>query len=105
LEGDDSFALTNTLEILNRVHLKLAIFGSKHVISALSEYHSVEDVELTDRRRDAYVKMLRAMRNDGFEEQYSSFGADVDNIMLRGPIERRKRIHERLTAQQTGEDQ
>jgi hypothetical protein len=92
-------------ERFDHAHANLMIYGSKEVISALSQMYSFPDAELQADSKRAYIELLSAMRSDGFSDNYPEFASDVDNIMLDGPVERRQRMIQKHTQERLERDQ
>ena len=84
--SNDELALfdANNARFVN-AHANVVIYGSKEVIGALSNYYNTIGDFRDPASRDAYIALVHAMRHDSEAEDYSEFGAHVDNILISGP--------------------
>lgn len=84
-------------ERFDNAHARLMVYGSPEVIGALSKLYEIQDPNLTDSKKSAYIDLLNAMRVDSKSGKHAGFSSDVDNIMLSGPAERRQKLFEQAT--------
>ncbi|WP_459786921.1 hypothetical protein [Alteriqipengyuania sp. 357] len=101
-DGEEQ-VLTFVKERFDHAHSKLMVHGSPKVIRALSNFYSNTDETMSDEKKAALVGLLEAMRADADSGKHAEFAADVDNIMIGGPVERRQRIIQRNKAKELKE--
>ncbi len=92
LIDEDAHFFNDVIEEFNRTHLKLMVFGSPDVIEAVSEFYGDEMQQMVGEKKQRYIAILHAMREDGFQKTYPKFDGQVDNILISGPLIRRSKL-------------
>ena len=92
LLNDDARYFNDVIEEFNRTHLKLMVFGSPDVIEAVSDFYGDELQKMEGEKKQRYIAILHAMREDGFQKTYPKFDSQVDNILISGPLVRRSKL-------------
>lgn len=81
-------------------HSNILIYGSRRVVTALSNFYDASTVVDPEHQTAAFVELITAMREDSAAESYPEFSRHVDNILGAGPERRRRQMMEAAQMQQ-----
>ena len=90
--------MAELIERFSNAHSKVVIYGSREVVEKLSAFYEIRDGTSTAEGKVAYASLIAAMRKDSSSDRIPELAVLIDNIMLDGPVQRRKELGQRLLA-------